>query len=180
MLAPGAVLLVVPILLDGKMMAIVPVKYVIAFDGLALGGALIYSMNLVPDLKFKSLVILRATQTIGLAFLFVPIRMIAYPTLPLKFNGNATALFSMARNVCGGIGISVSTALIIEHQQICQAHLGEHLTPVNQHYNDLPQHIQQTLIASGQSAGRRSRTRPARSSRSCRTSSPYSPTPMSS
>lgn len=117
-LAPGAVVLVALIPLVGKTLSVVPVKYVIAFGGLAPGGALIYSMNLVPDLNFKSLVILRATQTIGLAFLFVPISTIAYSTLPSKLNGDATALFSMARNVCGGIGISVSTALITEHQQI--------------------------------------------------------------
>ncbi len=151
-LAPGAVVLVALIPLVGKTLSVVPVKYVIAFGGLAPGGALIYSMNLVPDLNFKSLVILRATQTIGLAFLFVPISTIAYSTLPSKLNGDATALFSMARNVCGGIGISVSTALITEHQQIRQAHMVEHLTSANQPYNDLLQQIEQALIGSGQSA----------------------------
>ena len=62
-----------------------------------------------------------------------------------------TALFSMSRNVFGGIGISVSTALVTEHLQIRQAHLIDHLTPVNQPYNVLLQQVQQGLLDTGQS-----------------------------
>ena len=49
-----------------------------------------------------------------------------------ELNGDAAALFSMARNVFGGIGISISTALITDHQQIRQAHLIDNLSPGNQ------------------------------------------------
>ncbi len=117
MLAPGAVILIMLIPVAGMIMRFVPVKYVIAGGGLALGGALIYSMGLVPMLDFRHLAYMRAAQTAGLALLFVPISTIAYATLPSAQNNDAAALFSMARNVCGGIGISVSTALITDHEQ---------------------------------------------------------------
>ena len=55
---------------------------------------------------------MRASQTVGLAFLFVPISTIAYATLPKELNGDATALFTTFRNVFGSLGISVSTALV--------------------------------------------------------------------
>ena len=80
-------------------------------------------MNLVPELDFYHLVLYRAAQTAGLALLFVPISTIAYATVPPELNGDATALFTMARNVFGGIGISVSTALVTEHLQIRQSYL---------------------------------------------------------
>jgi DHA2 family multidrug resistance protein len=150
-LAPGAVVLVLLIPVVGRILGVVPTKYVIAGGGLALGMALIYSMNLVPGLDFWSLVWFRAAQTAALAFLFVPISTIAYATVPPEMNGDATALFSMARNVFGGIGISVSTALVTEHLQIRQAHIIEHLAPVNQPYNDLIQQTQQALVDTGQS-----------------------------
>ena len=57
----------------------------------------------------------------------------------------------MARNVFGGIGISVSTALVTEHLQIRQAHLVHNLAPGNQPYNDLLQQVQQGLVDAGQS-----------------------------
>jgi DHA2 family multidrug resistance protein len=150
-LAPGAVVLVMLIPLVGRILNVVPAKYVIAAGGLFLSCALLYSMNIVPDMDFKHLAILRSTQTAGLAFLFVPISTIAYATVPERLNGDAAALFSMSRNVVGGIGISVSTALINDHLQTRQARLIEHLTPVNQPYNDLLQRVQQGLVDAGQS-----------------------------
>jgi DHA2 family multidrug resistance protein len=159
-LAPGAVVLVMLIPIAGKVMNLVPTKYVIAFGGLALSLSLLYSMNLVPNLDFLSLVKYRAAQTAGLAFLFVPISTIAYATVPRELNGDAAALFSMARNVFGGIGISVSTALVTEHLQIRQAHLIHALSPVNQPYNELLRHVQQAMIDAGQSAAQAAQAAP--------------------
>jgi DHA2 family multidrug resistance protein len=152
-LAPGAIVLVMLIPIVGRIMNVLPGKYVIASGGLALGIALIYSMNLIPDLDFWHLVYFRAAQTAALALLFVPISTIAYATVAPELNGDAAALFSMARNVFGGIGISVSTALITEHLQIRQSYLIEHLSPTNQPYNDLLQQTQQALVDTGQSIG---------------------------
>jgi MFS transporter, DHA2 family, multidrug resistance protein len=150
-LAPGAIVLVMLIPIAGKILDRVPAKYVIASGGLALGGALLFSMNLVPGLDFWHLAIYRAAQTGALALLFVPISTIAYATLKPEQNGDAAALFSMARNVFGGLGISISTALIEDHLQARQARLIDHLSPANQPYQDLLQQVQHTLINSGQS-----------------------------
>jgi DHA2 family multidrug resistance protein len=149
-LAPGAVVLVLLIPVAGKILDIVPVKYVIAAGGFALGCSLLYSMQLVPDLDFKHLAFFRAAQTAALALLFVPISTIAYATLPPEQNGDAAALFSMARNVFGGVGISVSTALISDHEQVRQSRLIPHLSPTNQPYNVLLQQVEQALRNSGQ------------------------------
>jgi MFS transporter, DHA2 family, multidrug resistance protein len=152
-LAPGAVVLTMLIPITGKILDFVPTKYVIAGGGLALGLALYFSMNLVPDLDFYHLMLFRAAQTAALALLFVPISTIAYATVPRELNGDATALFTMSRNVFGGIGISVSTALVTEHLQVRQAHLIDHLSPTSQPYNVLLQQVQQGLVDGGQSIG---------------------------
>jgi MFS transporter, DHA2 family, multidrug resistance protein len=159
-LAPGAVVLVMLIPVAGRIMNLVPTKYVIAGGGLALGLALIYSMNLVPQLDFWHLVLFRAAQTAALALLFVPISTIAYATIPPNLNGDATALFSMSRNVFGGIGISVSTALVTEHLQIRQAHLVHALDPANQPYNVLLQQVRQALVNAGQSVAQANQMAP--------------------
>jgi DHA2 family multidrug resistance protein len=148
-LAPGAVLLVVLIPIVGRLSSWVPGKYMIAFGGFALGAALLYSRNLVPDLDFYHLVLLRGAQTAGLAFLFVPISTIAYATLPQSMTGDATALFNMARNVFGGVGISISTAIVTNYQQVNQLSLIANLTPTNQPYQVLLQRIEQSLVSTG-------------------------------
>jgi MFS transporter, DHA2 family, multidrug resistance protein len=151
-LAPGAVVLVILIPITGRIMNVVPAKYVIATGGLALGCALLYSQTLVPGLDFTHLAILRAAQTAALALLFVPISTIAYATLPRALNGDAAALFNMSRNVFGGIGISISTAIVDNYQQANQTQLAAHLTPTNQPYVVLLQRVQQELINLGHSA----------------------------
>ena len=151
-LAPGAIVLVMLIPVAGKLLSIIPVKYIIAAGGVALGLSLFYSENLVPQLDFFHLMVFRAAQTAALALLFVPISTAAYATLPPEQNGDAAALFTMGRNVLGGIGISVSTALVTDHSQIHQQYMIEHLSPVNQPYQVLLQDVTNALVGFGQSA----------------------------
>jgi DHA2 family multidrug resistance protein len=151
-LAPGAVVLVILIPIVGRILGLVPVKYVIATGGVALCASLLYSARLIPNLDFTSLMVYRATQTAALALLFVPISTIAYTTVPKELEGDATALFSMARNVFGGIGISVATALVTDHEQTRQNRLVQFLTPVYQPYNVLLQQLQQAFMDVGVSA----------------------------
>jgi DHA2 family multidrug resistance protein len=151
-LAPGALVLIALIPVVGRVMAVIPVKYVIASGGVALAGALFFSRNLVPGLDFFHLAFFRATQTAALALLFVPISTAAYLTLPKKQHGDGAALFTMARNVLGGIGISVSTALITNHEQLRQEYQIEHLTPANQPYNELLQSLQAASMGLGHAA----------------------------
>ena len=151
-LAPGGVALVMLIPLVGRIMKIVPVKYVIALGGLALSGSLVYSMQLVPDVNFYHLVLYRAAQTAALALLFVPISSAAYSTIPKELNDDAASLFSMARNVYGGVGISVATALVTNHQQVRQSDMVQWLDPTWQPYNDLLQRIRDAMISHGMSA----------------------------
>jgi len=151
-LAPGGVVLAALIPVVGRILNKVPAKFVIAAGGLALACSLFYSSHLIPQENFESLVILRATQTAALSLLFVPISSIAYSTLAKEQQGDAAALFSMARNVFGGVGISISTALITEGSQSSQQNLVGHLNPSYQPFNVLMQHIEQAVINTGTSA----------------------------
>jgi MFS transporter, DHA2 family, multidrug resistance protein len=133
----------------GRVLAIVPAKYVIAVGGIVLAAALFYSMNLVPDIDYYHLALFRAAQSAALAFLFVPISTVAYTTVPEELNGDATALFSMARNVVGGFGISISTAWITDREQIRQETLVDSLTPGNQPYPQLLHQVENALAQYG-------------------------------
>jgi DHA2 family multidrug resistance protein len=150
-LAPGGVVLAALIPFVSRILNWVPAKFVIAAGGVALASSLFYSSHLIPQENFESMVILRATQTAALSLLFVPISSIAYATLPKEQEGDAAALFSMARNVFGGIGISISTAMITESSQSSQQTLVGYLNPSYQPYNVLIQHIAQAAINTGTS-----------------------------
>ena len=52
----------------------------------------------------------------------MPLSASAYSTIPPELKDDAASLFTMARNVCGGVGISIGTALATDRLQIRQAH----------------------------------------------------------
>jgi len=151
-LSPGGLVVIFTIPFVGRLMKVIQTRYLIGFGFFIMGCSLIYSNGLVLDIDFKHLVMMRAFQTVALAFLFVPISTIAYTTLPRDLNGDATALFSMFRNVFGSIGISAATAAVVQQQQIRQFHLSQWASPFHQPYNDLVAHYKASLIAMGRSA----------------------------
>jgi len=144
LLVPGAILLLFLIPLVGRIMQFVPPKYIIATGGLVLAASLFYSMNIVPQEDFYHFALLRCCQTAGLSCLFVPISTAAYVTLRHEQQGDAAALFSMSRNVFGGLGISAATAIITERSQAHQTYLTGHLVGSGA-YGALLYHVAQAL-----------------------------------
>ena len=132
-----------------RVLDVVPVKWVIAAGGLALAASLYYSMGLVPDLDFYHVALYRSVQTAALSLLFVPLSAAAYSTIAPELKADAASLFTMARNVYGGVGISIGTALVTDHLQIRQAHLVKYLDPTNQPYNDFLQQVERASLAYG-------------------------------
>jgi DHA2 family multidrug resistance protein len=147
-LSPGALLLVGLIPLVVFLQKIVPVKYLILTGFLILGGSMIYCDRLTPDISFGELVFMRSLQSAGLAFLFAPLTTIAFVNISREDSGDASALFTMFRNVAGSIGISITTSQIIERTQIRSAHLVSHLSPLDQGYSIALQQLQRTFGAS--------------------------------
>lgn len=148
-LSPGAALLIVLIPVVGRLQRIVPTKYIIASGFLIMGSAMFYSHRLTPDVSFDELVIMRAAQAAGLAFLFAPLTTIAFVNISREDNGDAAALFTMFRNVSGSIGVSLTTAMTVERTQVRMGHLVTHMTPLDQGYTTTLQQYQQALIAQG-------------------------------
>jgi DHA2 family multidrug resistance protein len=151
-LSPGALLIIFMIPIVGRVMPLVQTRFLIAFGFLCMGLSFFYSMRLTTDMDFTSLMLLRAAQTIGLAFLFVPISTIAFLNVPRRLNGDATALFVMLRNVFGSIGIAVASAMILRRSQVHQAYLSQWASSLHQPFNVLVQTYERSLIAMGRTA----------------------------
>ena len=152
-LSPGALLLIVIIPIMQRIMPIVQTRFIIATGFVVLGFSLVLSNTLTPDIDFRWLVYFRMAQTVGLAFLFVPITTISYATLPREKNGDAAALNTMFRNVFGSVGISLATSLVTERTQVRTAHLADHLSVLDQGYNALVQANTAGLLAMGRAPG---------------------------
>ena len=151
-LSPGAVLIIFLIPVVGYVMPLVQTRVLIALGFLCMGASFFYSARLTLDIDFTTLMLFRAAQTLGLAFLFVPISTIAFANVPRELNGDATALFVMLRNVFGSIGIAVASAMILRRSQVHQANLSQWATPLHQPFNALVATYERALLAMGRTA----------------------------
>jgi DHA2 family multidrug resistance protein len=136
LLSPGGLVMILLIPLISRILPKVQTRYLIAIGFMLLGIALYHAHNLTAQIDFTNLMLVRVYQMIGLAFLFVPISMLAFSTLRPEQNRDAASLYTMFRNIAGSIGIAVSTSMVTELGQKHQSHLSEHLSSLSQPYLD--------------------------------------------
>jgi DHA2 family multidrug resistance protein len=151
-LSPGGFAVVLLIPLVGRLMKITQTRLLVATGFIIMGFAFIYSSRVSPDVSFETLVMMRAAQAAGLAFLFVPISTAAYATMARQVQGDATALFTLFRNLFGSIGISISTALVTTRTQVHSAYLSRYDTPLHAPFRVLQAQYARAIEALGQSA----------------------------
>ena len=67
-------------------------------------------------------------QGLGLGLVFVPLSTLAFATIAPQYRVDATAIFSLVRNVGSGVGISVVTAMLARMSSVNQVELGSRVT----------------------------------------------------
>jgi DHA2 family multidrug resistance protein len=80
---------------------------------------------------FRTIVMARLVQGLGLAFMFVPINTSAYAYVPKEQRNGASSLISLARNIGGSFGISLVTSLLARRSQAHLSSMVGHLTPLD-------------------------------------------------
>tara|TARA_R100001440_G_scaffold64237_5_gene84740 strand:+ start:16093 stop:17643 length:1551 start_codon:yes stop_codon:yes gene_type:complete len=111
-ISPGgfAIMAMMPIV--GKLAGRVDLRYLITFGLLCAGSALWYMGSFTLQVDQYTMAMVRAWQTLGIAFLFIPITSMAYVGLPPSANNQAASMLAFMRNLGGGVGISVLVTLI--------------------------------------------------------------------
>ncbi len=98
-------------------------------------AALAYSFwemtNWTPAVQPFTLSWVTAIQGFGLGFVFIPLQVVAFATLPPHFRTDGAALFSLVRNVGSAIGVSVASFMLVQNTQIMHAQIAEGLTGFN-------------------------------------------------
>jgi DHA2 family multidrug resistance protein len=130
-IAPRGVGTMIGMFLVGRIINVVDVRLII-LSGLALTTFSLYQMSEFSlGMDMQPIVVSGLVQGFGLGFVFVPLSTISFSTLPRSILTQATALFSLVRNIGSSIGIAILEALFVENTQTVHAHLIEHLRPDN-------------------------------------------------
>ena len=118
--------------LVGKLIGKVETKWLLLI-GLGLTAWAMYDMtSWTPDVSQMRIVTTGFVQGAGLGFLFVPLTIVTFATLPAEKRGEGTGLYNLSRNIGSSVGISVVSALLVENTQANHADLATYITPFNQ------------------------------------------------
>ena len=101
---------------------------------MALGVALLcYSLwtmtGWTPDASQWSVISVTIIQGAGLGFVFIPLQVVAFATLPAAVRTDGTSLLSLFRNIGSAIGVSVTSTMLARNIQAVHADLVQHVTP---------------------------------------------------
>jgi DHA2 family multidrug resistance protein len=151
-ISPGgfALMLLMPVV--GALVTRVDARLLIAAGLVTTGLALLWMTRFDAEIDYGTVAWARAYQSLGLAFLFIPINTVAYLGLPAEKNNAASAIINMMRNIGGSVGISFATTLIARREQYHQSVLIEHVTPYSDAYRTTIQNLQQTYLSGTASA----------------------------
>ena len=84
-----------------------------------------------PAVSTYSLTLATVVQGFGLGMVFIPLQVMAFSTLAPELRTDATALFSLVRNVGSAIGVSITSFMLAYNAQVLHARIAETLTPFN-------------------------------------------------
>jgi DHA2 family multidrug resistance protein len=96
-LSPGGLVVIMILPLVGKLLSKVDPRWLIGFGFAALSLSLFHMTGIYPGIDFKTAVMLRIYQSIGLAFLFVPINTVSYVGVPRDKYGEVSSMMNRRR-----------------------------------------------------------------------------------
>jgi DHA2 family multidrug resistance protein len=134
-LSPGGLVVIALLPFVGRLVSKVDTRILIAFGFAVLSGSMYYmayTINLQMD--FRTAVELRAIQSVGMAFLFVPIQTLAYAGAPVQKSNQVSGIMNLSRNMGADIGIAFVTVLIARRSQMHQTNLSAHATLYDANY----------------------------------------------
>jgi DHA2 family multidrug resistance protein len=152
-LSPGGLVVLVLLPLVGALTPRVNPRLLIAFGFAMLSWSMFYmTRHLYPGIDFRTALELRAFQSVGLAFLFVPINTLIYEGIPPHKNNVVSGIVNLARNMGGDIGIAFVTTMAARRSQFHQARLTDHTSRYDHRFVAMLDAVTRSLEKTGVSS----------------------------
>ena len=113
----------------GRLLRTVDARLLIAL-GLALSTLTLWIMSgITTDISRFTIIWTSVVQGIGLGLIFVPLNTVAFATLSPMLRTEATAIWTLIRNLGSSIGVSIVIAELSSTTTAMHARLAEYVTP---------------------------------------------------
>jgi len=148
-LSPGGILVVILLPVVGKLLTHIESRWLVVFGLAVLSLSLFHMATFNLEVDFRTAMTARIYQSAGMAFLFVPINVMAFYFIPKEKINNATGIINLARNIGGSVGIAGVVTMLARRTQFHQAVLVSHMTPLDSAYRAMLGGAGQMLAARG-------------------------------
>ena len=148
-LSPGGFLVIFLLPVVGKLLTRIESRWLVVFGLSMLALSLFHMANFTLEVDFGTAMMARVYQSAGMAFLFVPINVMAFYFVPKEKINNATGIINLARNIGGSVGIAGVVTMLARRAQFHQSVLVSHMTPLDSAYQAMLSGAKQMLVAQG-------------------------------
>ncbi len=148
-LSPGGFLVIFLLPVVGKLLTRIESRWLVVCGLSMLALSLFHMANFTLEVDFRTAMMARVYQSAGMAFLFVPINVMAFYFVPKEKINNATGIINLARNIGGSVGIAGVVTMLARRAQFHQAVLVSHMTPLDSAYQAMLSGAKQMLLAQG-------------------------------
>jgi DHA2 family multidrug resistance protein len=131
LLAPRGVGVMFSMLFAGRLAYRMDPRYLMTGGVLLLLWSIWEMSHWTPAIAPSWLVFTTFVQGIGMGFIFVPMNLVAFATLPAVYRTDGTALINLIRNVGMAVGVSITTTVLASGVQTAHSQLAEHVTRFN-------------------------------------------------
>lgn len=139
LIAPRGIGSLLAMMLVGKIINKIDPRSIVVIGLLLMIYALYELSNFSTFVPEEMIIFSGIINGFGIGFIFAPLSTIAFSTISNQNRNEATAFFSLMRNIGSSIGVSVVTFLLIRNIQINHSYLSEFITKskfwILQHYS---------------------------------------------
>jgi len=130
-LGPGGAITLLMLPLAGKLTERIDARLLLAVGLVITAGSVYYMSGFNLQIDFRTAVMGRVLQGLGMPFIFVAVTYVTMAYVPRERMNNASAIFNLLRNLGGSFGVAFVTTMLEWRSQFHQYRLVEHLTPFN-------------------------------------------------
>ncbi|MBO9575420.1 MAG: DHA2 family efflux MFS transporter permease subunit [Sphingobium sp.] len=127
-LASRGVGVLITMSMAGKLMKYIDARALVAGGFMISASSLWMMTGFALDQGWQPVVISGMLQGLGIGFVFVPLQVLAFGTLPPSFRTEGAAVLNLTRNIGSSIGIAIVMALLARNIQMSHEDLAQHIT----------------------------------------------------
>jgi DHA2 family multidrug resistance protein len=148
-LSPGGLVIMIMMPVVGLLVSKVEARWLVMFGCIVCSGSLFLMSGWNLDVSFGMVVRGRMLQSVGMAFLFIPINVAAFSFLARDKTNMGTGIINLARNIGASIGVATVTTMLERRAQIHNVQLNSHIVAGSPAYESMIAGSQAHFLAVG-------------------------------